>query len=189
MKTSTTRGIRFIVSSLAILLLSGFVATAQAQGPGGQGRFGDFEQRFEKMAEQLDLTADQTQAIKKIREAGRAEGQKIHKQIMRLQNEKRGELLKDEPDAKTAISLAKEIGSLRTDLRVNRLENRLAVRKMLTTEQRDKMLRFGARHGRRAGVDRHGPAGCNGDNGGRPQRRSCGGSNGSHGHGHNQGNW
>jgi len=154
---------KLIVSALTLMLITGIGAAALAHGPGphrdGRDRCGDFERgpemRLERMAERLDLTADQVQAIEKIREEARAENQELRKQIMRLRNEKRGEMLKDEPATKTVLALTRQIGDIRTELQANRMETRLAVRKLLTPVQRDKMLMFGERQGQRGGR-RHG---------------------------------
>lgn len=168
MQAGTQTRNTLLVSALALLLVTGSVALVQAQGPGGRGGRGDHcamanrgpELRLEKMAEQLDLTADQVQAIEKIRAEGRARNQELRKQVMRLQNEKRGELLKDEPNTDTVIKLTRSIGELRTTMQTNRMENRLAIRKLLTPEQKDKMLIIGARQGR------HGQRGFGGQRGG-----------------------
>ncbi|MBU8871035.1 MAG: Spy/CpxP family protein refolding chaperone [Gemmatimonadales bacterium] len=107
-------------------------------GPGFRSEF-----RMERMAARLDLTEDQVEAITKIREDGRTENLEIQKQTLRLRNELRGEMLKDDPSQKTVLDLNSKLGQLRTERQANRLENRLAVREQLTPEQRDRMLLMG----------------------------------------------
>ncbi len=157
MNTRKTPRTRTITGTLVVLLIAGLATVALAQGPGqgfggqGNGRFGDFEGgpqlRLERMAERLELTADQVAAIEKIRDAGRAENLQLRKEMMRLRNEKQGEMLKDEPSTKTVLALTRKMGDLRTEMQANRMENRLAVRKLLTPAQRDKMLMFGEGRG------------------------------------------
>jgi len=187
---------KIIVSALVGLLVIGLAAVAVAQGPGqgrgqgGRGGFGgggfgdgDFgpEMRMERMTQHLDLTEDQVKAITEIRENGRVENQELRKQIMRLRHDKRGEMLKDDPAAKTVLELTTKIGDRRTELQTNRMSNLLEVRKVLTPDQRDKMLlhseQRGGRDGHRMGF-RKGGQGNSGRDGW-----------GQHGNGSGRGNW
>jgi len=182
MKIVNRKTITFAV--LAILTLTAGLALAQGPGQGrhsrGQGCGGWAEgpgARWEHLAERLELTAEQQTAIDELREANRAQNLELGKELARLQNELEGEMLKDDPDQKTALKLADRLGDLRKEMQASRLETRLAVREQLTPEQRDKMLAMGAGHGKRGGrqgcCDGHGP------------RR--GGRHGRHGGGH--GGW
>jgi Spy/CpxP family protein refolding chaperone len=91
-----------------------------------------------------------------------------------------GEMLKDEPSEKRVTELVQQIGQLRTQQHLTRLKQRLAVRNLLTPEQRDRMLGLrGLRHrwGHRAG-----PCPGTGEGwGGHDCSRHC--SKGHHGHG------
>ena len=154
-----------VILSLAfITLISAGTVLAQGSGGHGKGRgagsgpgFGDGargpEHRLEVLAERLELTEEQIVAIKGIREAGQEKNQGLRKELMRLNHDLKGELLKDDPSEKTALDLVKKIGALETEMETGRLENRLEVRKQLTPEQRDKMLmmkeRFNGNRGRR----------------------------------------
>jgi Spy/CpxP family protein refolding chaperone len=165
----------FLILAVMILI---FAATALAQSGGsrfgrgmgkgyGEGPFG-FEHRLEALAEKLELTEEQVTAIEGIQEAGREKGVELRKEMMRLRHELEGEMLKDEPSLDAAQALVEKIGALRTEIQVQRLANRLEVRKQLTPEQRDKMLMMrgsfqGGRgkHGGR-GVGPHGARHCDG---------------------------
>lgn len=169
------------VLAVAALMIAG---TALAQGPGrgaGSGRcdgpgvgrgmgagFGSGH-RLEVLAQRLELTEEQVAAIEGIREAGQEKNMKLKKELMQLENELKGEMLKDDPSEKTALDLVKKIGALKTEMESNRLENRLEMRKQLTPEQRDKMLVMRERFkGGREGRGHHGKgrgAGCRGGNG------------------------
>ena len=171
MKISNPKNQVFLFLAVLVLL---FAAAALAQGPGdGPGRrnghgggfgpaFGS-EHRLEMLTEKLELTPEQTDAIGKIMEAGRQQGVDLYKEMMRLQNELEGEMLKDEPSQETVLGLVKKAGDLRTEIQSQRMKSRLEVREQLTPEQRDKMLMMkgqaGKGHGRRGS---HGPKGRSG---------------------------
>lgn len=146
---------------LALALVAGGAAWAQGPGDGtgdgmrGKGMGpgvqpcldGDFgsraEFRIQHMAARLGLTDDQTAAIAKIHEEDRQANLEVGKEMMRLRNELRGEMLKDDPSEKTILALNGKLGELRTQRQANRLKTRLAVREQLTPEQRDQMLLMG----------------------------------------------
>jgi Spy/CpxP family protein refolding chaperone len=100
------------------------------------------------MARQLDLNEDQIQAIQEIHEKTKDQGLALRKELMRLKNDLRGEMLKDDPSEKTVLSLNEKMGELKTQLKANRLKARLEVREQLTPQQQDKMLLLGDGPGR-----------------------------------------
>lgn len=185
MNASTTKvwktGALLILATMVLV----FAASALAQGSGGRfgqgkghGRSlgdGQFvpEHRMEKLKEKLELSDEQAAAIETIRQAGREKSVALRKEMMRLRNELKGEMLKDEPSEKTALSLVDKIGALKTELQANRMKNRLEVRRQLTPQQRDKMLMrhgsFERDHGRKG--SRHGGGQCD---------RECDGSGPGH---------
>ncbi len=113
----------------------------------------------------LDLTDEQSEAIAKLREKRRQEVLQLRKENLRLRNELRGEMMKDDPDAGTVGDLVEKIGRNRIRLQRGRLEHQLAVRKLLTPEQRDRLLLMkgrgldGGRCGGHRGHDLHGGPG------------------------------
>jgi Spy/CpxP family protein refolding chaperone len=155
-----TRKNTFIVSALVALLVVSMATVVMAQGQGGngqgrghgsgQGESGP-EMKIERMAKHLDLSAEQVTAIKEIHESGRAENRETRKQLLRLRNEKHGEMLKDDPSTKKVLELTTEMGDLRTRMQTSRTSERLEVRKVLTPEQRDKMLLADKGHGQKRG--------------------------------------
>jgi Spy/CpxP family protein refolding chaperone len=148
-----TRKNTFIVSALVALLVVSMATVVMAQGRGhgpGQGE-SDPEMKIERMAKHLDLSAEQVTAIKEIHESGRAENLATRKQLLRLRNEKHGEMLKDDPSTKKVLELTTEMGDLRTRMQTSRTSERLEVRKVLTPEQRDKMLLADKGHGQKRG--------------------------------------
>lgn len=118
-------------------------------GPGG-GR------RLERLARQLDLSDEQREAAAGIHESGRARDLPLRKQMLLLRHEMQGEMMKDNPSEKAIVALARDMGELRTKIQVGHLQDRLAVRELLTAGQRDKLLMLGE-NGR--GSRRGGPGG------------------------------
>lgn len=147
---------------LTIVVLAAGAAFAQGPGMGagkGSGKGEDF--RLERLAARLDLTAEQQEAIAALHDQNRAKAVPLRKELMRLRNELQGELLKDDPSEKAVLSLNQKMGGIKTELKANRLQTRLAVREQLTPEQRDKMLL----------MEQHRPRGERGCEGPRPQGR------------------
>lgn len=191
MKRINSQTIRVII--LAGILTLSVAGLAAAQGSGknlgkgkmgrrGAGPQGDPARRVEMLAQRLDLSDEQVEAITAIHEKAREDGVELRKELLRLRNEMKGEMLEDSPSEKTVLELNEKMGALKTELKANRLKARLAVRNELTPEQRDKMLIMGegGRHGRkghgRMGSGCTGP-GCMGPDhmrGGRPGRGACG---------------
>jgi Spy/CpxP family protein refolding chaperone len=118
----------------------------------------DFEPGFRaRMARRLELTDAQQDAIAKIFEAGRARDLPLRKQVRLLQHDLQGEMMKDDPSEKTVLALSKQAGDLRSQLQAGRLLDRLAMRKLLTEDQRDKLMMMG---GGRGGFGPDGPRGA-----------------------------
>ncbi len=162
------------LTALAIMavLLGATCALAQgpAQGRAGCSRLGPGHgsgmgrgMLAPGFAEKLGLTADQQTAIDAINQQTRQDNLELRKQLMRLRNEKQGEMLKDDPAQKTVLDLTAKIGALRTQMQVNRAKAHLEIRKQLTPEQRDMMLTMrsqrGMRHGGHAGFSGRGSHG------------------------------
>ncbi|MCB1185273.1 periplasmic heavy metal sensor [bacterium] len=201
MKTQQNMSRRNLILVVAALAALGLAATALAQGPGPRGGRGpgaggpdgDFDggPRLERLQAHLDLTDEQVAAIEDLHEKTRTKNTELRKELLRLRNDKRGEMLKDEPSAGKLVELTRKIGEVRTEMQVNRVETRLAVRKLLTPEQRDKMLLGeGRRGGRGAGFE------AGRGQGGRGGRGDCGGGGSceqgpgqGRGRGQGQGRW
>lgn len=174
-KSPNRRALKVLGLAVMVVLVAGL---ALAQGPGqgkgrGMGMKADREGSFsrgeghglEMMAKRLDLSDTQMEEIKTLAEAGRSQGLSARRELMQLRNELEGEMLKNAPSEKTVLSLNEKIGNLKTEMKANRLKTRLAIREVLTPEQRDKMLVMGprgreGRHGHRGPGDREGRFGC-----------------------------
>lgn len=122
----------------------------------------DFEPGFPaRMARRLELTDAQQDAIAKIFEAGRARDLPLRKQVRLLKHDLQGEMMKDDPSEKAVLALSKQAGDLRSQLQAGRLLDRLAMRKLLTEDQRDKLMMMGGGRGG-FGPDGFGPGGPRG---------------------------
>ncbi len=154
----------------ALCLILGLAAAAAAQpgrGPGaGRGDGPGPREHMGRLWERLDLTPEQREQMDKLRETGRAEGLALRKDLLRLRHELRGEMLKDAPEGRVVEQFATRIGELQGKLQAHRLRQRLALRALLTTEQRDRLLMLEAQRGPRG--DR---GDCCGERGG-PRRPS-----------------
>lgn len=166
-----------VVPILLVVLVCAGLATAQGNGQGkgfnkngkgcGSDNFG-FEpgHRIEMMAKRLDLSEEQRTSISEIFENGHKDGIEKRKELMRLRNEMKGEMLKDSPSEKTILSINSKMGALKTEMKASKLKSRLAVREELTAEQRDKMLVMG-------GPERRGGSGKKGARMGQSGARGC----------------
>ena len=167
MKPQSTR------KSIALIILVLIVAAAASAQP-GPGRRGAGRMWMDPAdapnagygrgsgLQWLDLDEQQQQAIDKLRQDCREGQLERRKEIMRLRNELDGIMLADAPDSGKARGLIEAIGKLRTESRVERMQQRLEIRKLLTPEQRDRLI---ARGGRRGGFGRHGYFGRGDDRG------------------------
>ena len=128
------------------------VGDASARSKGGY-KNEDKRPRVERRADRLDLGEEQREQIESIHEAARDEVAGLRKSMLRLRHDIRGEMLEDDPDAGKLRRLAEQMGEIRTQLQIHRLETRLAVRGVLTPDQRDRMLLGSGRNGA-GGFDR-----------------------------------
>ena len=141
-----------IITVLCLATLATVAVAQSGRGPSScftpQAEGFSPTRHLDRMAEVLDLTGEQRTAIEDLRDQGRQQGVELRKEVARLQNRIDGEMLADDPSTKTLVDLTEKIGALRTQLQVIRLKTRLAVRDQLTSEQQDKWLLMGEKHGR-----------------------------------------
>jgi Spy/CpxP family protein refolding chaperone len=125
------------------------------------------ERMLERNAERLHLDDATREKIRALAEAGRAQSQPQREALRRLHDEMHALLSADTPDTDAVMEKAEAIGRVETDLQKQRLRTMLAVRALLTVEQRRELVRiheeFRAQH---PGWQHHGPGGWR-DRGGR----------------------
>ena len=92
-----------------------------------------------RMPEELNLSKEQTDNIKKIRSAAKKQNIPLKSDIQLKEIELKDLMDADSPD-KTAVSAKiKEIDALRTQIKINRMSARIDCRNVLTKEQKEKM--------------------------------------------------
>lgn len=149
-RTPTTT---FITLAAASLLASTAVAQGGAGrggGPGGGYGWGKGPGHGRGMMAQLDLSASQQDQIAALRTTMLEQTAQAREAL----DEKRAEMQAlwnvETPDREAILAKHAEMDELRTELRVAHIDFRLAVRALLTPEQRAKVdaMPRGGRHGR-----------------------------------------
>jgi Spy/CpxP family protein refolding chaperone len=128
------------VIGACILGVSGFVSLAGAQPCLMRDGTGDPTPRLERMAACLDLSDQQIDEIQKLWTGRMSDRATLRTEMMRIQNELRGEMLKDAPDLNAVKKLAAKRGEIQTKMQVSRFETQLAMREILTPQQRDRWM-------------------------------------------------
>tara|TARA_R110000868_G_scaffold304437_3_gene564994 strand:+ start:14427 stop:14948 length:522 start_codon:yes stop_codon:yes gene_type:complete len=109
---------------------------AQQQNPQAQFNRGNAERGPEQMMRALDLTEDQQEQVKQLH----LETQKAMLSIQNQLNEKEAKLKTlttgENADFKAASKVVEEIGDLKTEIAINRLETHSKIRALLTDEQK-----------------------------------------------------
>lgn len=141
MKNSRT----LIIAALVLVMAVSALAQPGSRGRSGkEGRQGD---RQAGMMAKLDLTEDQQTAINALRDKNRDGMMETRKEIARVKNDIKGLMLQDDPDAKAVDKLVHRSGELQTAMRADRMAMRLEMRKLLTDEQRDRLITMQSRGG------------------------------------------
>ena len=142
-----------MVGLLVVVLAS--QSFAWAGRPSGQKDF-DHEKMLDMISAKLELTDEQKAKFK-------AEGEKMKKameanmdKMKKLADKLKAELEKDTPDRKKIHGLIAQMGKLRNEMQIRRMNSLLDLRESLTPEQKEKfkkMLeqgkkRFEGKHGK-----------------------------------------
>ncbi len=138
----------------AVLISAALASTAFAFGPGGGwGRGHGGRQCYNPgsgpipAAAQLNLTAEQTEKIKSLRDAHLKEVTPLRDKMFSKRAELKLLWLQASPDQNKILAVQKEIRALRDQLEDKRTSHRLAVFTLLTPEQRTKAQAYGGRGG------------------------------------------
>jgi Spy/CpxP family protein refolding chaperone len=139
--------------ALAILLLViglGLTVTVSARPP---DRGPDYLTRLEDRLEGLGLDKETQTAIHTTIDAARAERRELRRQLGEAYGDLRALLEQDTPDEAAVLAQAEVIGTFETALRKHAMRTLLAVRALLTPEQRASLRqaiqgRGAWRHGR-----------------------------------------
>ena len=93
----------------------------------------------EGLPDELKLTKEQMDKIKKIRNTARKQNIPIKSDIQLKQIELKELMDSDSPDKNAIAAKVKDIDALRTQVKLNRINARIDCRNTLTKEQREKM--------------------------------------------------
>jgi Spy/CpxP family protein refolding chaperone len=157
--------VKWTLLAATALALCAAAALAQAPPPpppGDADRPG-IERILERNAERLHLDDATRDQIRALAEAGRAQSQPQRDALRRLHDEMHALLTADAPDADAVMEKAEAIGRAETELQKQRLRTMLAIRALLSVDQRRELVKiheeFRAQH---PGWEHHGPGGWRG---------------------------
>jgi Spy/CpxP family protein refolding chaperone len=123
------------------LALCGGSALAQPGPPPPDDRPG-IERILERNAERLHLDDATRAKIRALAEAGRESSRPLREQVGRLHDEMHALLSSDTPDSNAVMAKAEEIGRAETAVQKERLRTMLAIRALLTVDQRRELVRI-----------------------------------------------
>ncbi len=135
-----------------------------AFGPGyGMGKGGGYYHRDEAGWSQLNLSDAQKAKIEALQVAYRKEIRPIREKMFDKSVELRKMWLRENPDKDKILALQKEVRTLRDQLEDKSVAHKLEIRKVLTAEQREKLVNSGWDRGMgfgpRGGMRGHGEQG------------------------------
>ncbi|KPJ66099.1 hypothetical protein AMJ44_08975 [candidate division WOR-1 bacterium DG_54_3] len=100
------------------------------------------EQRSERIAKRLELTEEQKAKFKDQREKMQKYVEGTRDEFRELGKKLKTELEKDNPNRATVQSLIRKIGQKQTEMQLRRMDSLLELRKILTSEQRQKFKKM-----------------------------------------------
>ena len=99
-----------------------------------------------EMPEELNLTKEQTDKIKKIRSSAKKQNIPLKSDIELKEMELRDLMDADSPDKTAVAAKVKEIDAQRTQIKINRMNARIDCHNVLTKEQKEKMEQWRGQH-------------------------------------------
>ncbi len=156
---------RFLLAGFAATILVGLTlagTSAARPPPGGPGGPGGHEpgRLNDEHADELGLDPETREAIQRIVDDSRQDAEGFREDLHALHDAMRTLLSQDDPDEASVMQQAETLGKVETEMHKHRLSTLLAVRALLTPEQRAELTRIreemrGERRGR--GGPRRGP--------------------------------
>lgn len=117
-----------------------FAASAYAGEGWGRHKDGNgMEKRFDKMAEELQLTAEQKATLEKQRETTMPKMKALREKMQTTREQLRAELDNATPDQAKLTALIEEMKNLTGEQIQMKIDKVLAMKKVLTPEQQTKM--------------------------------------------------
>lgn len=153
MKKLNTVVLTATAATLALGLILVPVSEAQ-QGRRGRGQKAPNAPAMAQRGwDRLDLTDDQKEKLKDMRQANRQAATLRRGEMASLRAQLQAEFMNDDVDEGKVRSLSKKISALRSQRDEARLEHRLAMMNLLTPEQREKAQEMRMNGPRRGGCD------------------------------------
>ncbi|MGK2855959.1 MAG: Spy/CpxP family protein refolding chaperone [Thermoanaerobaculia bacterium] len=125
------------MTAIAAVALAGTVALAGGPGRGGHHGNQGGQDRMKRMAEQLQLSDAQIDAMKQMRQADRQRNKAHRDEAQAIA--KQWVALKDKGDTKGAEKLHQQLTTMREEMRIRRLAESGKFKEVLTPEQQEKL--------------------------------------------------
>ena len=138
---------RFLLAGFATTILIGLTlaGTSAARppfgGPGGPGGRAP-GRMIDEHADQLGLDEETREAIHQVVDDSRKDARGFHRELRALHDAMRTLLSQDDPDEAAVMQQAETIGKVETEMQKHRLSTLLAIRALLTPEQRAELARI-----------------------------------------------
>jgi Spy/CpxP family protein refolding chaperone len=136
------RSSNWIRGLAAALALASLAVPALAGEGGHHRRKPPLDAILERHAERLGLEAEMLAEIRAAADASRPEHERLAGELHALRLEMRTLLSEDAPDAEAVMRLADRVGAVETALDKHRLATLLEIRRLLTPEQRQELVRI-----------------------------------------------
>jgi len=137
---SVFRSVLFVVLSAAVLTLSGTSFARPRYGPPDSDR--DPGAFIEENAETLGLNQETLNAIRSIVAESKDAGDALHAKLRDLHEGMKALLDQATPDEPAVMQQVDRVGAAEIEMHKHRLATMLAIRALLTPEQRDEMVRL-----------------------------------------------
>ncbi len=92
------------------------------------------------MLARLGLSEEQWEKVERIRAEARRERLELRKEVLKVRAELHREMLEDAPSMEKIRRMAERMAELRGKMQISRLRQQLEIRKVLTAEQRDRLV-------------------------------------------------
>lgn len=128
-----------VVATLAVLCHAGYAAE-EGEMREGKARMANRSERFNRIAEELELSRDQAETLRLQKEKKRAERKELYNRRKTLRAELREELKKIDSDSEAIEAIVDQINRIQARITRHRVETFLEIKEILTFEQFQKMI-------------------------------------------------
>jgi len=142
---------RFLLAGFTATILIGLTLAGTSaarshfggpRGPGGPPGDHGPDRLIDEHADELGLDEDTREAIHGVVDGSRADARKLRRELRGLHDAMRTLLSQDDPDEAVVMKQAETIGKVETEMHKHRLSTLLAIRALLTPEQRAELTRI-----------------------------------------------